>query len=286
MMVTHAPPSDRPVALITGATGGLGQVMTAALLGDGIRVVASARTQPALDALLDGVMPSKAVAVVAELDSSGARTQLVERARAAFGRIDVIVNNAALVPGHLWEDWDVTGEPAPWTLDDALHRRFLEINTVAPHALASAFLPEMIDRGWGRIVNVTTSLSSMLQLWPYGASKAALEAATATLATRLEGTGVTANALLPGGYASPEPRRSATGEIVHDALPPSIMAAPLRWLTSRASDGVTGRRILAVRWDPELPPDQLAPDAVFPVAWTGYGPQTVFPPTPQVGSPE
>ena len=92
----------------------------------------------------------------------------------------------------------------------------------------------------------------MLRLSPYGASKAALEAGSAACwPMRLEGTGVTANALLPGGHANDEPRRLPSGEIVHDALPPSIMAAPTRWLASRASDGVTARRILAVRWDPD-----------------------------------
>ncbi len=287
-MISYSSPStgpsrDRPVALVTGATGGLGRIITRALLDAGLRVVASATRPDRLESLLEGVAAEHAVAVAADLGDAGDRDRLVAAARDAYGRVDVLVNNAALVPAHLWKDWDVTGEPAPWTLDDDLHRRFLETNTVAPQALVAAFAPAMVERGWGRVVNVTTSLDSMLRLWPYGASKAALEAATAVLAMRLEGTGVTANALLPGGHASDEPRRSPSGEIVHDALPPSIMAAPTRWLASRASDGVTARRILAVRWDPDLPAGEMAADAVFPIAWTGHGPGTVFTPMARRG---
>jgi NAD(P)-dependent dehydrogenase (short-subunit alcohol dehydrogenase family) len=270
---------DRPVALVTGASRNLGRVSALALLGDGVRVVLAGTRHEPLKAVVDesGAGADAAIAV-ADLGQREGAKRVVAAARDAFGHVDIVVNNAAITPEHLWPDWDVTGEPAPWTLDADLYQRFIEINSIAPHVIASAFIPGMIERGWGRVVNVTTSLDTMLTLWPYGSSKAAMEAGTAQLARRLAGTGVTANALLPGGYAAAESRRSEGGEIVHEALPPTIMAAPIRWLASTASDEITGRRFLAVRWDASASPAKASEAASFPIAWTGYGPQAVNPP--------
>jgi NAD(P)-dependent dehydrogenase (short-subunit alcohol dehydrogenase family) len=85
--------------------------------------------------------------------------------------------------------WEIT--PDPW-------RGFVAVHTTAPWALASAVVPEMTRQGWGRIVNVTTSLGTMLNAGcpTYGPSKAALEALSAIMAKDLDGTGVTVNVLV------------------------------------------------------------------------------------------
>jgi NAD(P)-dependent dehydrogenase (short-subunit alcohol dehydrogenase family) len=271
---------DSPVALVTGASRNLGKVIALTLLEDGARVMLAGTNREALQAVAreSGASPEQVAIVAADLGLRDGVTDVVVASRLAFGHVDVVINNAAITPEHLWPDWDLSGEPQPWTLDADVYQRFLDINAIAPHIIASAFIPGMIERGWGRVVNVTTSLDSMLTLWPYGSSKAALEAGTAQLAQRLAGTGVTANALLPGGYVAAASRRSPEGEIVHQALPPSIMAAPIRWLVSAASDEVSGRRFLAVRWDTSQPLDKAAQAAGFPIAWTGFGPQAVNPP--------
>jgi hypothetical protein len=81
---------------------------------------------------------------------------------------------------------------------------------------------------------------------------------------------------LPGGFAKDQSKVSASGEVLHEALPPDIMCGPVRWLASRASDGFSGRRVVAVRWDAEQPDQQEAAAAAsYPVAWTGYGPGIV-----------
>ena len=92
-------------------------------------------------------------------------------------------------PVRFWE-----AEPARW-------QAMMDVNFKAPFLLARAVVPSMIDAGWGRIVNVTTSLDTMIRqnYTPYGQSKAALEAATSSWAKELVGTGVTANVLIPGG---------------------------------------------------------------------------------------
>lgn len=137
----------------------------------------------------------------------------------------------------------------------------------------------MIARQWGRIVNVTTSLSTMLLAGQaaYSVSKAGLEAITSVMAGDLAGTGVTANVLAPGGPA--DTRMVMSVNVPREALiPADCMAAPAVWLASNASDGVTGKRFLGIKWDVTLPAEQAALAAAAPVAWTGYGDQ-MRPPT-------
>lgn len=261
--------SNARVALVTGADVNLGREMARALAAGGLRVVLTSLSEEALRSVLkeEGFDATQAVAVQADLSSSDDRQRLVDTAIQAFGRIDVLVNNAALTPETLWPDWLVTGEPAPWEIDEALYRRFLEIDTVAPHALMRACMSGMLERRWGRIVNVTTSLSTMLKFWPYGSAKAALEAQTAVLSQRLAGTGVTANVLVPGGFTKPGPIHLPGGQIIEPQLRPRIMAAPIRWLASDASNSVSGRRILASRWDASRQGAEALESASFDVGW-------------------
>jgi NAD(P)-dependent dehydrogenase (short-subunit alcohol dehydrogenase family) len=118
-----------------------------------------------------------------------------ERAtRTRFGRIDILVNNTGIGPGSIRPDswqrplkfWEIT--PDQW-------RSFVAVHTTAPWTLANAVVPEMMREGWSRIVNVTTSLGTMLNAGnpTYGPSKAALEALSAIMAKDLDGTGVTVN---------------------------------------------------------------------------------------------
>jgi NAD(P)-dependent dehydrogenase (short-subunit alcohol dehydrogenase family) len=126
---------------------------------------------------------------------------------------------------------------------------------------------------------VTTSLDTMYRagMQPYGGSKAANEAHLLAFAHELEGTGVTANVLVPGGAAdtrmvSPgqEPDRTKL-------IQPDVMVAPLVWLCSNASDGITGQRFIAMRWDKNLPPAEAAKKAGAPAAWQQLGRQAIMP---------
>ena len=111
----------------------------------------------------------------------------------AAGRVDILVNNAATV------------EPLGPTASIAVAelRLAFELNVVAPVALTSAFLPGMLDAGWGRVVNVSSGIAAypagMVRGNAYATTKAALEAHTLNLAAELHGTGVTVNAYRPGG---------------------------------------------------------------------------------------
>jgi 3-oxoacyl-[acyl-carrier protein] reductase len=100
---------------------------------------------------------------------------------------------------------------------------------------------------------------------PYGVTKAAIEAETLIWAQELAGTGVTVNSLIPGGAADTgfvhESSRKELAAMGRSLLPPSVMVAPILWLASRLSDGVTGTRFVGKLWDDALPPNEAAQKA-------------------------
>jgi NAD(P)-dependent dehydrogenase (short-subunit alcohol dehydrogenase family) len=184
-------------ALITGAGRGIGRAIALGLAGAGAGVVLLARTAGQLDAtraLLrrQGVPAGRISVVPADLADEDDRGRAVAIALAA-GRVDVLVNNAAMV------------EPLGPTIGIAARdlRLAFEVNVVAPAGLTAAVLPGMLDAGWGRVVNVSSGIvafpAGMVRGNAYATTKAALEAHTVNLAAELAGTGVTVNAYRPGG---------------------------------------------------------------------------------------
>jgi NAD(P)-dependent dehydrogenase (short-subunit alcohol dehydrogenase family) len=147
-------------------------------------------------------------------------------------------------------------------------------------ALSRALVHDMMRQKWGRIVNVTTSLGTMIRDGSptYGPSKAALEAFSAIMAKDLAGTGVTVNVLVPGGMTNTGMIPQEAGYERTDMIQPEVMAPPLNWLVSDAAAAVTGRRFLGIHWDPSLPPEQAAAKAGAPVAWTDIATMPIEPP--------
>jgi NAD(P)-dependent dehydrogenase (short-subunit alcohol dehydrogenase family) len=134
-----------------------------------------------------------------------------------------------------------------------------DTNCVVPHRLAALVAPGMCQRGWGRIINVTTMLATMERpgFTPYGPTKAALEMSSRVWATELDGTGVTVNVLNPGSGANTpgiaqevrDASRLGTGPRL---LEPEQMVPPLLWLISSDADAVNGWRFDATDWDASL----------------------------------
>ena len=146
-----------------------------------------------------------------------------------------------------------------WQADPARWRRLMDINVAGPFLMARAAVPHMITQGAGRIVNVTTSLDTMLAagMAPYGPSKAALEAGTAVWAKDLAGTGVTANVLVPGGpvdsaFLSPDTQfpRDKTDQAGNHA-DADRLGSPRQ--VPKASPGVASSRGYGI---PTLPPQR------------------------------
>ena len=172
-------PSSGPsrVVLLTGAAGGIGRVMTQALLSDGHRVVAADRDAARLDHLKAGA-GAQLVTVTSDLATEGGCLKAVETARSSFGGIDALINNAGIGMSAIRPDAEAR-HPGIEELSPDIWDRFFAIFMRAPVTLAHAVLPMMKQRGFGRIVNNTTSYLTMLRVLPYGSAKAALESMSA-----------------------------------------------------------------------------------------------------------
>jgi NAD(P)-dependent dehydrogenase (short-subunit alcohol dehydrogenase family) len=258
------------VALVTGAGRGLGRVMALALLRAGHRVFLTSTDRTSLEETrrASGAAERAAIAT-ADLADEGSLAAIVTAAERAFGRIDILINNAG-VPNP------PARQPLELSLDQIRH--VFDVNTFAPIRLTQLVAPAMIKRGWGRIVFISTSLDIMMApaFIAYGMSKACDEAYAAALAASLHDTGVTANVVLPGGPVATrmaDPAGTAKG-----LLPPDVMAAPIVWLASDACDHVTGRRFIAARWNSALTDAQAAQAAGAPAAWGGGRDSSIRPP--------
>ena len=135
--------------------------------------------------------------------------------------------------------------------------------SIGTFQMAKAIAPALVAQGWGRIVNVTTSHTTMVMdgFSPYGPSKALIEAATVVWAKDLANTGVTVNAWCPAAPATPAWFLMSEAADRSKLVQPEMMMAPIKWLMSAQSDGVTGRRFIAKDWDPKLDPRAAAEKA-------------------------
>ena len=257
------------VVLLTGAAGGIGQVMTEALLTAGHCVAAVDRDTSRLERLASvwtTGADSRFHAICADLGSQAGCEQAVEATRVQFGTVDAVINNAGIGMSSIRPDAE-TRHPSIEELTPETWERFLGIFVHAPMVITRAAVAMMKQGGWGRIINNTTSYRTMLRVLPYGAVKAALEAMSAVWAKELEGSGITVNVLVPGGPTDTPFIAAETGWPRAAMLRPQIMGPPVCWLLSEESNGVTGTRITAARWDPDLPTTQAAQRASRAIGW-------------------
>lgn len=256
---------DGLVVVVTGASRGLGRSMASAFARAGANVVLASPETELLSRAAAEIASETGrdctLAVVTDITQREDCNRLLAEATRRFGQIDVLVNNARRPqrgPGL-----PINGNSLPlWETDPDIWREAININVNGTFLISHVLAPQMIARGFGRIINISTSLDTMQRRHnsPYGVSKAALEAATMIWAQDLEGTGVTCNSLLPGGMVRTDDdpnRQSPRGRL----LPVDIMDAPAIWLASRLSDGVTGQRFVATGWDDALPPREAAEKA-------------------------
>lgn len=275
-------PLDGKVAIVTGAGRGLGRVMTLGLLQAGARVAATELDAEALDQTGQAAQAAGAgdriLDIVADVTRDDSAAKIERATTETFGRVDILLNNAGINMSAFRRS-DVPYSVKFWEITPEQFRRMMEVNAVAAFLMSRAVVPQMLKQRWGRIINVTTSLDTMYRagIQPYGGSKAANEAHLCALAQDLEGTGVTANILVPGGAADTRMVSSAQQPDRTKLIAPDIMVAPLVWLCSSASDDVNGQRFIAARWDKSLPPAESAIKAGAPAAWQQLGRQAIVP---------
>ncbi len=267
------------VAIVTGAGRGLGRTMALGLLNHGLSVVAVDRDREPLAELMQSVPDLKArlATLAQDLTTADAAENVEHAALDAFGRIDILVNNAGMGQSVLWPDhWN---NPLRfWDIELDQWKKFFEINTHAMFMMSRMAVAHMAPARWGRIINVTTSLGSMLRAGfaPYGASKAAAESLSRIMAAELANTGVTVNVLTPGGLTNTAANPGAPFDRAK-MIQPEVMLPPLRWLVSDDSSATTGRRFVATRWDTSLAPGDAAAKCASPAAWSDEGSKPVEP---------
>jgi gluconate 5-dehydrogenase len=235
------------VAMVTGASRGLGETFARALARAGADLVITSRSQASLTEVAAGIEALGRRVRAIELDVRDERSirAAADAAQAAFGRIDILVNNAGCnvrkrAADVTWDDWNLI-------LDTNLRGAFFVAQSVAVH---------MIARGSGRIVNIgsITSVNGSSGLGPYGASRGGVKQLTMSLADDWGPHGITVNCLAPGWF------KTAQNAILYedpewvqylmDRIPlrrhgrPEDLEGAIVFLASDASAYVTGQTLL------------------------------------------
>lgn len=256
----------RRVAVVTGAARGIGAAMANGLLRAGYDVVAVDVHASGADRVADA--GASIVDVVADITDVAACERVVGTTLTRFGAIHVLVNNAALGMGVIaprfleFKNRFHDADPDSW-------RRIVDVNLNGTFLMSRAVVPHLIAQRWGRVINVTTSKTTMLMkgMTPYGSSKAAVEAMSVAWSDELAGSGVTVNVLIPGGGVDTAINPPADVPDRSKLMPPDVMVPPLLWLAGDGSSGTTGRRFLAKLWDRSVPEEDAAAASGFPAGW-------------------
>jgi 3-oxoacyl-[acyl-carrier protein] reductase len=229
------------VALVTGASRGIGEAIARRLAGEGATVLAAARSTPSLDRVVAEISSSGGVARAVALDVSEASSvdAAVKSALGEHGQIDVLVNNAGISEDNLIlrmsrEAWD----------------RVLATNLTGAFLLTQAVVKGMVRRRYGRIVNVTSVVGLMGNAGQanYASAKAGLIGLTKSIARELGSRNVTCNAVAPGFITTAmtdrmtgEARETLSAQIPLQRLgSPEDVAAAVAFLASEEASYVTG----------------------------------------------
>jgi NAD(P)-dependent dehydrogenase (short-subunit alcohol dehydrogenase family) len=231
---------DGRVAIVTGASRGLGFAGVRALAAEGVKVLAAARSQGDL-AELERAHPGQVVRAVYDARDPEAGAALVATALETFGELDILVNNAGIAPASRFAD----EEMSVW-------RDVLEVNVMAPVALTQVAGRHMIERKRGKVINIASlvGVRGKARLSAYSASKGALIRFTEAVAAEWARHDIQVNAIAPGAFSTEAQQEVLESEDLHRKrvarIParrfaePSEMGGLLCFLASPASDFITG----------------------------------------------
>lgn len=269
------------VAIVTGAAGGFGRVLVAALLAEGAKVTALDVSESGLAALGDevpGAARRRLLTLVADISNYRACERAVAETLGSFDGLHILINNAALGLGVVRPDHHVRLVDIR-EITPELWERFVGVNLSGAWYMTRAAIEHLLAQRWGRIIEITTSFFTMLRgrFHPYGPCKAALEAMAAGHAEEFAGSGVTVNVVVPGGPADTPMVPPESGFERRALIPPAVMAPPILFLCSDAADGITGNRYVASQWDPHKSPQVAEQACRAPIGWPELASSPVWP---------
>ena len=230
------------VAIVTGAGQGIGRAIAEKLRAEGASVVVADKNSETAEKAAAEIGGTAHVADVSDPDQVSA---LVAAAASQFGRIDILVNDAAIVPFVPWEELDF----AEW-------RRVMSVNIDGVFLTCKAVYPHMKQAGYGRIVNICSNVvtAGTPNMAHYVSSKGAVFAFTRSLATEVGAHGITVNAVAPGLTASEgvlaSPHAGAFDFVVSlQSIPrrgvPADIAPAVAFLASEEAHWITGQMLTA-----------------------------------------
>jgi NAD(P)-dependent dehydrogenase (short-subunit alcohol dehydrogenase family) len=228
------------VALVTGASRGLGEVIARMLAERGYDLVIGARGEAGLNRVRDQLAERRRVmAIPGDITDAAVRRRWVDAAR-ELGGLDVLVNNAS----------ELGGTGPLMNFDVQRFGRVFPVNTGAPIALIQLAVPLLAARR-GLIVNITSDAAHAAYAgWgPYGASKAALELLTRTLAAELVDQGVSAVLVDPGDMRTRMHQEAFPAEDISDRPLPDVTAPFWRWLFDQDHEAIRAQRFVAQQQD-------------------------------------
>ena len=225
------------VGIVTGGGRGIGRATAAALAREGASVVVCARSSTEIEEAAAEIRDGghQALAVPMDVSRETDVADMVERTLETFGRIDVLVNNAATILPYR-EVVDLTVEE--WT-------RVVDVNLTGPFLCSKAVLPTMIKQGAGKIVNISSigGRSGAAGRSPYRPAKAALINFTQCLAAEVKRHGIDVNCVCPGGTSTRMLIDLGVPEGRTDLMKPEEIASVVLFLASEESSAITGAAI-------------------------------------------
>ena len=280
----HHPSLKNRAVIITGGGRGFGWLIAEELLRAGAKVTLTASRHPeelaAVKAKAEQIGgPGCCLIVRADVSQWEDCLATVDATLQAFGNFDVLINNAGRGSAEFR-----TEQPPDrklffgakfYDITPAAFRTVIETNLIGVFYMTKAVMQQhFLKRGFGKICSMSTSLNTMSApgLSPYGASKAGLEMMHRVWAQELKGSGIDLNVLLPGGAADTEFNNSAVipgkvGERAKEGsslLPGDVIVPPAVWLSTDATNGMTGQRIIAKFWDKDASPAEAMKACVQP----------------------
>ncbi len=273
-----SPDLGNRIALITGAAGGIGRALARAFTGAGMRVALCDTSEDGVRRLQGELGPDRTIALPMDVSDPASCRDSVARTIARFGRLDVLVNNAAVGMSAVRTD-HMRRVVQIEDLSPELWARFMAVNLSGPFYMAHAAVPGMRAQKFGRIINVTTSYFTMLNpgFSPYGPAKSGLEAWSTSLAGELKDTGITVNVVVPGGPTD-TPMVPDDGTMERSQLiRPEKMAPPMLHLASDAGAALTGMRFVAAKWEASSSVEDAIAASRAPAGWPDLARNTVWP---------